>query len=72
MKVRIGQLVKIANKKSKSFTNENDIYMAVWVKTSQGKECFLFTEVELKKIKERSKKNKEDYPKRSFLSKLID
>jgi hypothetical protein len=73
MFTRIGQLLTIKNSKSKTFTNENDSYKTVLVKTESGSvRCLMFTEVELNKAEARADKNTEDQPKQSFWSKLLD
>lgn len=73
MKIRLGKLVTIKNKKPKAFVHENDSYKAVLVKTRTGKvECLMFTDAELEKAKSRGKKNKEDQLTQSWISKLLD
>jgi hypothetical protein len=73
MLTRIGKLLTIKNQKTKSFSNENDSYKAVLVKTECGKvKCLMFTEAELNKAEARGEKNTEDQPKQSWISKLID
>jgi hypothetical protein len=73
MLTRIGKLVKVKNTKQKAFSNENDSYEAVLIKTTCGKvKCLMFTEAELVKAEARGDKNTEDQPKQSWISKLID
>jgi hypothetical protein len=73
MKTRIGKLLTIKNSKSKTFTNENNTYKAVLIKTECGHvRCLMFTDVELNKAEARADKNTEDQPKQSFWSKLLD
>jgi len=73
MSTRIGRLTKVKNTKQKPFSNENDTYKAVLVKTECGKvKCLMFTEVELSKAEARGEKNVEDQPTQSWISKLID
>lgn len=73
MKTRIGQLLTIKNSKSKTFTNENDSYKTILIKTECGKvKCLMFTDVELNKAEGRADKNMEDQPQQSFWSKLLD
>jgi len=73
MKTRIGQLLTIKNSKSKTFTNENDSYKTVLVKTESGSvKCLMFTDVELNKAEARADKNMEDQPQQNFWSKLLD
>jgi len=73
MSTRIGRLLKVKNTKQKPFSNENDTYKAVLVKTECGKvKCLMFTEAELSKAEARGEKNVEDQPVQSWISKLID
>ena len=73
MVTRLGKLLKVKNTKQKAFSNENDNYKAVLVKTECGKvKCLMFTEGELSKAEARGEKNIEDQPKQSFWSKLLD
>jgi hypothetical protein len=73
MLTRIGKLIKVKNQKTKAFSNENDTYKAVLVKTECGKvKCLMFTELELNKAEARGEKNVEDQLKQSFWSKLLD
>jgi hypothetical protein len=73
MLTRLGRLLTIKNQKIKSFSNENDSYKAVLVKTECGKvKCLMFTEIELSKAEARAAKNTEDQPKQGFWSKLLD
>jgi hypothetical protein len=73
MKIRIGRLLTIKNQKTKSFSNENESYKAVLVKTECGKvKCLMFTENELLKAETRGNKNTEDSLQQSWISKLLD
>lgn len=73
MITRLGKLLTVKNQKTKSFSNENDTYKAVLVKTECGKvKCLMFTEAEFTKAEARGEKNIEDQPKQSFWSKLLD
>ena len=73
MLTRLGKLVKIKNTKTKNFSNENDSYHAVLVKTSTGVvKCLMFTDVELVKAEARGDKNTEDSLEQSWISKLLD
>lgn len=73
MLTRIGRLLTIKNQKTKSFSNENDSYKAVLVKTETGSiRCLMFTDAELNKAEARGDKNMEDQPKQSFWSKMLD
>jgi hypothetical protein len=73
MFTRIGRLLTIKNKKQKSFSNENDNYKAVLVKTESGEvRCLMFTDIELIRAEVRGEKNSEDQPKQSWISKIID
>ena len=70
---RIGKLVRIKNQKAKSFSNENEEYISVLVKTSNGGvKCLMFTDSEFLKALNRGEKNKEDQPKQSLISKILD
>ena len=72
--VRSGRLIRVKNTKKPKFSNAKDQYFAVWVEDANGKNerCLLFTERELILAENRSKKNPEDCPKKSFLQNLID
>lgn len=70
---RIGKLVTVKNTKQKTFSNENEFYKTVLVKTESGAvKCLMFTEAELNKAEARAAKNSEDQPKQGFWSKLLD
>jgi Fe2+ or Zn2+ uptake regulation protein len=70
---RIGRLITVKNTKQKAFSNENESYKTVLVKTECGKvKCLMFTDVELSKAEARAAKNTEDQPKQGFWSKLLD
>lgn len=73
MSTRIGRLLKIKNQKTRAFSNENDTYRAVLVKTECGKvKCLMFTDAELVKAESRGEKNVEDQPQQSWISKILD
>lgn len=73
MLTRIGKLLTVKNTKAKPFSNENDTYKTILVKTECGKvKCLMFTDVELNKAEARATKNTEDQPEQSFWSKLLD
>jgi hypothetical protein len=73
MFTRIGKLLKVKNTKQKAFSNENDNYKAVLVKTECGKvKCLMFTELELNKAEARGERNTEDQLKQSWISKILD
>jgi hypothetical protein len=73
MLTRIGRLLTVKNTKTKSFSNENDTYRTILVKTECGKvKCLMFTDVELNKAESRASRNVEDQPEQSFWSKLLD
>lgn len=69
---RLGRLIKVKNTKTKAFSNENEYYIAVWVKEKGKSKCLIFTESEIIKAEFRAYKNIEDQTKRSWISKLID
>lgn len=73
MLTRLGRLLKIKNQKTRAFSNENDTYRAVLVKTECGKvKCLMFTDAELVKAESRGEKNVEDQPQQSWISKILD
>ena len=69
-----GRLIVVANTKRPKFTTARRYYHAVWVEDADGgnERCLLLTDSELKRIEARSQKNREDWPKKSFLQDLID
>lgn len=69
---RVGRLLRIKNQKATNFTNENDSYLTVLVKTAEGVKCLMFTDAEVAKALARAEKNKEDQPKQSWISKILD
>ncbi len=69
---RLGRLIRIKNKKSTTFTNENDTYLTVLVKQNGKVKALMFTDVELLKAELRAEKNKEDQLKQSLISQIID
>ena len=69
---RVGRLLRIKNQKSTNFTNENDSYLTVLVKTGKDVKCLMFTDAEVAKAAARAEKNKEDQPKQSWISKILD
>lgn len=69
---RVGRLLRIKNQKSTNFTNENDSYLTVLVKTAENIKCLMFTDAEVAKALARAEKNKEDQPKQSWISKILD
>lgn len=70
MKVRVGQVVTVENTYKKRFANPT--YQAVYLRTGNQYNCYLFTDEELEKAQVRGAINCEDHPDRSFISKLID
>jgi hypothetical protein len=69
---RIGNLIRIKNRKATNFTNENDTYITVLVKQNGKIKSLMFTDVELAKADARAEKNKEDQVKQSWISKILD
>lgn len=69
---RLGRLVRVKNKKVKTFSNENEEYISVLVKVHKEVKCLMFTDAELTKALLRGEKNKEDQPKQSLISLIID
>lgn len=69
---RLGRLIRVKNKKLKTFSNENEEYVTILVKNGSVESCLMFTDAELVKALNRAEKNKEDQPKRSWISKLLD
>jgi hypothetical protein len=69
---RIGRLIRVKNQKAKTFSNESEEYVAVLVKTGDSVKTLMFTDAELSKAIARGEKNKEDQPKQSLISKILD
>lgn len=71
-KVVAGRLIPVYNKGHKGPAKL--AYKAVWVEDADGKNerCLLFTDNELKIAEERAGKNKEDLPRKGFLTALFD
>jgi hypothetical protein len=69
---RIGKLVRIKNQKTKTFSNENEEYTTVLVKTGSGVKALMLTDAELSKALARAEKNKEDQIQQSWISKILD
>lgn len=69
---RIGRLVRVKNQKAKTFSNENEEYIAVLVKAGDSVKTLMFTDAELSKALARGEKNKEDQPQQSWISKILD
>jgi IS1 family transposase len=69
---RLGKLLRIKNQKTKTFTNENEEYVTVLVKLNRKVKCLMFTDAELSKALARGEKNKEDQPKQSWISRILD
>lgn len=69
---RIGRLIRIKNKKTTNFTNENDTYLAVLVKYQGKVKTLMLTDAEFTKALARGEKNKEDQLKQSLISLIID
>ena len=71
-RVKLGQVVKVENTERPSFSNARKCYNAVWVTDSDGgnERCWLLTDNEVERIEYRSSRNKEDWTKRTFWSKL--
>lgn len=72
VKVKMGRLIRVWNTKKKSAANK--IYVAVQVEDANGKNerCLLFTEYEIKRAKDRAKKNLEDLTKKEFFTDFVD
>jgi hypothetical protein len=62
----------VVNTKAKTFSHENDSYVAVWVKDGEETKCLLFTDSEISRATHRADRNSEDLTERSWISKLID
>jgi hypothetical protein len=69
---RIGKVIRIKNKKTTNFTNENDSYLTILVKQNGKVKSLMFTDAEFLKAETRAEKNKEDQVKQSLISKLLD
>ena len=73
MKVRLGQLIPVANTKRSASPNSSAEYLSVWVKDGLGKaQCLLFTPAELDRAVQRAKSNPEDLTERSLTSLILD
>lgn len=70
---KLGRIKPVYNKNKKMFT-EPDYYNAVIVcdEDESNQRCLIFNDVELLKYEQRANKNKEDIPKKSFLTDLLD
>lgn len=72
-KTRLGRVVRVKNTKTKTFTHENDSYLAVIVKADDNEDILLMlTDTEFAKAVSRAIKNNEDSIERSFISKILD
>lgn len=71
-KIKAGRLVPVENKDPHQCAASG--YIACWVEDEYGEneECLLFTAAELKRIRERSAKNLEDWTEKSWLTDLLD
>lgn len=70
---RVGKLLRIKNSKNKVFTHESETYLTVLVKLpNKDLKWLMFTDSEINKAELRAEKNKEDQPKQSLISLLID
>jgi len=71
-RVVAGRLIPVENKKK--FPSAKSNYISVWVEDADGsnERCLLLTERELKNIEYRSRRNKEDIPKKFKLTNLFD
>lgn len=74
VKVVAGRLIRVQNTNRPTFSNSKDEYFSIWVEDADGKNerCLMFTERELKVGEIRANKNKEDWPKKSLLTNLLD
>lgn len=74
VKVKAGRLIRVWNTEKKKFSNASAKYVSVWVEDADGKNerCLLFTEKEITKAEERSKKNSEDLTTKGFITDLTD
>ena len=70
---RVGKLLRIKNAKSKSFSHESESYLTLLVKLPTGDlKCLMFTDSEIDKADMRAEKNKNEQPKQSLISLLLD
>ncbi len=69
---RLGRLIRVKNKKSTTFTNENDTYLSVLIKQNGKVKALMFTDAEFAKAEARAEKNKEDQLKQSLISQILD
>jgi len=74
VRVKVGRLIKVWNTNIPKFSNAKKQYISVWVEDGSGKNerCLLFTEGEIKRAEHRASMNKEDLPKKGFLTNLFD
>lgn len=52
-----GQLVKVKNVNKPRFSNQKEVYTAIWIEDSGIKKCLMFTDRELKIAERRAKRN---------------
>lgn len=73
-RVVAGRLLRVWNTDRKKFSNESRQYTALWVEDKCGgnERCWLLTDKEIERLEHRSKQNKEDWTKKSFLTDLMD
>lgn len=73
MQTRIGRLCTVENTQTKPSYHEAKSFTAVWVIDENGNDmCLFFSLVDIMRANMLAEKHKEDMPKRSLLSKLID
>lgn len=73
-KVKAGRLIRVHNTKRKKFSNASFKYNALWVEDANGsnERCWLLTDKEIERLEYRSKRNKEDWTRKDFLTDLLD
>lgn len=74
VKIKAGRLITVQNTKKKKLSNANDIYIAVWVEDSNGKNerCLLFTKHEIEEAQHRADANIEDLTNKTWLTDIVD
>jgi hypothetical protein len=72
VEVKMGRLIRVANKNKKQLANE--WYWSIAVEDPDGgnERTLLFTAKELERAEERASKNPEDLPKKGLLWDLLD
>jgi hypothetical protein len=77
--MKAGDIVRVENSNITTLVNgisnprENKEFNGVWVQDEDGTEwCALITDAEMSRIRIRSMKNREDWPRKSLIGDLLD